>query len=89
MKKGSVIAVSKQDFEKFGCTECGEHQGFDSPISYAPGHHGPNGEWICKLHTCAACKSRTIILNGIDRSIVLVGDNYPTVQKHPRDDSKS
>lgn len=74
-KKAKSIAVSEEQFQDFGCPQCGGTQGFYPK----PGVNGS------KIWYCANCQSLTAVLSkDVLVSSIPIGNYFPKLQAHPR-----
>ena len=69
----TILAVSKEDFEKWGCPCCGYRSGLTTYTSVK------TSSWYC-----GECNNECCILDDVKKSDFFIGDMCPSVQKHPR-----
>jgi len=70
----SIIAVAQNEVKQFGCPHCGFRSG-SMPMS-----GGGSGIW-----NCGECGRECVVLaEGITKSSIGIGDEYPELQPHPR-----
>lgn len=73
-KNQSVVAVSSEDYKKYGCPDCSNTEGY-SKIRV--------GNTV--LWECDACnRNYLVIFNGAPVSDIEIGGEFPSVQPHPR-----